>query len=221
MIDPDTEKLKNYIATARRQGVEKLPPEPKLSEEIGVSRGRLRTLLRKVESEGLIWRHVGKGTFVGQRVDPAQGGSAAYSVSVDQVIQARLAVEPQLAALAAMHATGADLQAMDECVEDMAGATTFEHWKELDDSLHRIIASASHNILLLSLYKSLKNEVDYHLKLRVESVFGTAKKAPQRLQTEDEHREIVEAIRDHDPDRAEALMRTHILSVRAKMFGNR
>ncbi|NHN39904.1 FadR family transcriptional regulator [Pseudomaricurvus alcaniphilus] len=221
MTDPDIEKLKSYIAKARRQGVERLPPEPKLSDAIGVSRGRLRTLLRKVESEGLIWRHVGKGTFVGQRVDHLSEGNVAYSVSVEQVIQARLAVEPQLAALAAMHAKSTDIQAMDDCIEAMAGATSFDHWKALDDSLHLIIASASHNVLLVSLYKSLKNEVDYHFKLRVESVFGTEKKAPQRLQTEDEHKAIVDAISLHDPDRAEALMRAHILSVRTKMFGNR
>ncbi|NHN39974.1 FadR family transcriptional regulator [Pseudomaricurvus alcaniphilus] len=221
MIDSDIEKLKDYIASARRQGVEKLPPEPRLSSEIGVSRGRLRTLLRKVESEGLIWRHVGKGTFVGHRVDHFPEGNMAYSISVDQVIQARLALEPQLAALAAMHAKNSDIQAMEASLEAMANATSFEHWKALDDSLHLTIASASHNFLLVSLYKSLKNEVDYHLKLRVESVFGTEKKAPQRLQTEEEHRAIVEAIELHDPDSAEALMCQHILSVRAKMFGNR
>lgn len=221
MPNDEAERLRRYIAEAREQGIERLPPEPRLSEALEVTRGRLRTLLKKVEEEGLIWRHVGKGTFVGQRKDPVVFPSVASSVSVDQVIQARSAIEPQLAALAAMHATTTDLEAMEHCLAEMEAAQDFDNWKALDDRLHRIIADASHNMLMVLLYDTLKSEVALHMQLRMEALFGPVGTSSKREQTEQQHRGFVDAIRMHDPERAERLMRAHIMSVRTKLFGDR
>ncbi|MEL0252207.1 MAG: GntR family transcriptional regulator, partial [Novosphingobium sp.] len=104
MIEEDLGRLKVLLDQTVERGEDRLPPEPKLSEELGVSRGRLRTLLKRLESEGAIWRHVGKGTFVGPR-KLVDSNPVAASFSVDDILQARTALEPQLAALAAIHCT--------------------------------------------------------------------------------------------------------------------
>ncbi len=108
----DLMRLRSYIEASATRGETQLPPEPRLSEVLGVSRGRLRTLLKRVEDDGLIWRHVGKGTFIGQReLSPASPGWAA-DISLGDVMAARQVLEPQLAAQAAIAARAADLTSM-------------------------------------------------------------------------------------------------------------
>lgn len=217
-IDEDVARLRDYIDQLERAGDMRLPPEPKLGERLGVSRSRLRTMLKRLEDEGMIWRHVGKGTFLGPRQLTVDAPSWASSVSVDDFFDARILLEPQLAAQAAVHATPADIQALEGCVSEMAASTSFVQWKRLDDKLHRTIAEATHNALLLMLYDTLRSHVKLALDERMEEVFG-APPAPSQT-TEAEHRAFVEAIRGHNPERAEQAMRDHIIAVRNSLFGS-
>lgn len=152
----DLSRLRDYVDRIARSPSRRLPSEPKLSAELDVSRGRLRTLLKRLEAEGLIWRHVGKGTFVGPRRLTSDDRNWTDSVSVDAFFDARMLLEPQLAAHAALNATAADVVAMESCLADMAGAEAFVPWKQLDEKLHRIIAVATHNVLLLILYDTIR-----------------------------------------------------------------
>lgn len=218
-IEGDLARLREYVDGVAGRGDQRLPSEPRLVEALGVSRGRLRTMLKRLEDEGLIWRHVGKGTFLGPRQVSPDDEDWSASISVDDVIAARLLLEPQLAARAAICATPADLAAMDQCLAEMAGAPSFLQWKRLDDKLHRTIAEATHNGLLLLLYDTLRSQVKLSLDARLEDVFGAT---PGPLETSDAgHRSFVEAIRKHDPERAEAAMRDHLHAVRMLMFGLR
>src|SRR4051812_49164925 len=117
-IEGDLARLRQYVDGVAGRGDLRLPSEPRLVEALGVSRGRLRTMLKRLEDEGLIWRHVGKGTFVGPRQVSPDDEDWSASISVDDVIAARLLLEPQLAARAAIHATPADLAAMDQCLAE-------------------------------------------------------------------------------------------------------
>ncbi|WP_439891152.1 FadR/GntR family transcriptional regulator [Ralstonia sp. 25C] len=219
MIEDDVKRLREYVESVAKGSDLRLPPEPKLSELLGVSRGRLRTMLKYLEDEGLIWRHVGKGTFAGPRDAPADEQSVAASVSVDDIMNARLILEPQLAAQAAVHATPADIATMDACLAQMAETTSFPQWKRLDERLHRTIAQASHNGLLVMLYDMLRSQVKLSLDGRVEAVYGEA--GSPKATTDREHVRVTDAIRVHDPFRAEQAMRDHLLSVRVHLFGLR
>ncbi len=212
-------RLRDYVDRIGRSPSRRLPPEPKLSVELDVSRGRLRTLLKHLEAEGLIWRHVGKGTFAGPR-QPASGDrSWTDTVSVDAYFEARILLEPQLAAQAAIHATSADLATMEACLTEMADATTFVHWKQLDEKLHRVIAAATHNVLLLILYDTMRSQVKLRIEARLAEIFGGVE-APRHA-TDLDHRGIVKAIAAHNPALAEERMRAHLLSVRQALFGSR
>jgi len=219
LIEDDVGRLRDYIDKVAKSGDLRLPPEPKLGDELGVSRGRLRTILKRLEGEGLIWRHVGKGTFVGPREMTPDDQHWSGLISVDNVLEARLLLEPQLAAQAALHATPADLAAIDACLAEMERPPTFLHWKRLDERLHRIVAEATHNPLLMLLYEALRTQVRHNLDARIEQVFGS-ESGPKRT-THEEHADFVEAIRAHDPIRAEKAMRLHLNSVRDHLFGLR
>lgn len=219
MTPDDTQRLLAYIDAADQRGERRLPPEPRLAEALGVTRGRLRTLLQRLEDDQVIWRHVGKGTFIGPRRLAADADSPGVSYSVDDLMDARAVLEPQLAAQAAVHARQDDLAALDECLAEMRDASSLVHWKRLDDRLHRTIAQATHNELLVLLYDSLRTQVQRDLDVRIEAVYGH-ERGP-KAHTNDEHRECVEAIRARDPVRAERTMRDHLRSVREHLFGLR
>jgi len=219
MIEDDVARLRDYVFNASDSGNLRLPSEPKLGDALGVSRGRLRTMLKRLEEEGLIWRHVGKGTFVGARQVALDDVNWSASISVDDVIDARLLLEPQLAAQAAIHATPADIVAMERCMVEMTATTTFLQWKRLDDKLHRAVAEATHNMLLLVLYDTLSAQAKLSLEGRMKQIFG-ALSGPKQT-TEQEHASFIAAIRERDPTRAEQTMREHLLSVRTSLFGLR
>lgn len=217
--DPDEQRLRAFVKETQQAGIPRLPPEPQLSERIGVSRGRLRTLLKRIEDDGLIWRHVGKGTFVGQRQDQPADGNLADYISVDDVMAARLVLEPQLAAQAAIHAKPRDITAMDDCVRAMRSADTFLQWRRLDEKLHRTVAEATHNALLLMVFDAMRAQAKVSLEARMEEIFGRL--SGPASATPDEHLDFIDAIRAHSPERAEQAMRQHIQSVRAALFGLR
>ncbi|MBV7379906.1 FadR/GntR family transcriptional regulator [Maritimibacter dapengensis] len=214
----DLSRLRAFIEGEAERGNNQLPPEPKLAEALDVSRGRLRTLLKRVEDEGLIWRHVGKGTFIGEReIDPTAPEWAA-DVSLGDIMDARRLLEPMLAGQAAINARPADLSAMEKCLTEMETAASYAQWKRLDERLHRLIATATRNPLLLLLHDTLRGQGRSGLDTRLNAVFGqeTAPSATNR-----QHEAIVAAIRNGDPESAENAMREHLTSVREQLFGLR
>ncbi|RDK06269.1 FadR/GntR family transcriptional regulator [Cupriavidus lacunae] len=220
LIDDDVTRLRDYIqARAGTEADLRLPPEPKLCETLGISRGRLRTVLKRLESEGLIWRHVGKGTFIGPRQIQADDASLSAAISMDDLLDARLVLEPQLAAQAAIHATPADIAALEQCLSEMETSGPFMHWKRLDERLHRTVAEATHNALLLLMYDTMRTHVRVNLDSRIEAVYSPM--IGPRKDTDEEHHQLVDAIRAHNPDRAEQAMREHLRSVRTRLFGQR
>jgi GntR family transcriptional regulator len=65
LVDVAEDALRRWLATGRHRSGERLPPEQELSAQLGISRGTLRTALRRLEESGEIVRRQGSGTFVG------------------------------------------------------------------------------------------------------------------------------------------------------------
>ena len=77
LVDVAEDALRRWLATGRHRSGERLPPEQELSGHLGISRGTLRTALRRLEESGEIVRRQGSGTFVG----------AASSWSLDEGLE--------------------------------------------------------------------------------------------------------------------------------------
>ena len=66
LVDIAEDALRTWLATGRHRPGERLPPEQELSVHLGISRGTLRTALRRLEETGEIVRRQGSGTYVGR-----------------------------------------------------------------------------------------------------------------------------------------------------------
>jgi DNA-binding GntR family transcriptional regulator len=142
-----SERLRRYIADSGFDHNARLPPERVLCSTLGVSRGELRKALAELESDSLIWRQVGRGTFVGAR--PVHNlNDVEYLEKLARpikVIEARLAIEPELARLSAIHGAKADFDEIRACSRKCQEARDWRSYEAWDNNFHLAIAKATHN----------------------------------------------------------------------------
>lgn len=187
----------------------RLPAERALATRLGISRTALRKGLGQLEAEGRIWRHVGQGTFVGPRPLQELRGLKLLTrmASPAEVMEARRILEPALTRLAAYRGTLAQIEEMEHCLRKGAAASTIHTFELWDSALHRAIAKASQSKVLLALFDAVN-------ALRDSEAWGKMKEAtltpPRRRHHTRAHEAIVNAIRDRDGAKAEALARQHL-----------
>lgn len=217
---PDTatlsDAIRRWLDTFQTGPTGRLPPERELAETFSVSRAELRKAFDVLEKEGRIWRHIGKGTFLVQ--PPAEAETSeqiAGRTSPLAAMEARTVVEPELARLAALHATSADFIAMRELVTAMRAAPTWAAYAELDWRFHNLIAKATGNVLLIEVQRLL-NDVRRHV------VWGnldqTSLAPAPGYHSFGEHEEILAAIERRDGESAMRAMRGHLRETRAQLL---
>jgi DNA-binding FadR family transcriptional regulator len=193
----------------------KLPTERELVGKLAAPRSAVRRALNTLEGEGLITRHVGRGTYLTDAA-PQPSDGAPPDTSPSEIMQVRLVLEPPVAALAARLATQADLDRITACLEGGGLSDDFESFEVWDAKLHRAIACAAHNGLLMSMFDVMNTA-------RALPVWGSLKRrtsSPERRSCyHDEHTSIVNALADRDPAAAESAMRTHLLHVSDNLLG--
>lgn len=193
----------------------RLPPERELCELIGVSRGGLRKALAVLEAEGVVWRHVGKGTFVGEAVVPDHFDLAAVAARSNptEVMRARQTIEPVLAGEAAHNASALDLQALVDCAAQSRGAKSWRHYETYDNRFHKLIADAAHNSVVSAVFDLLAG-------IRRTVVWNRDRtgRPPPDHHSFAEHDEIAAAIADRDRAAASAAMYRHLVSVERYFF---
>jgi DNA-binding FadR family transcriptional regulator len=210
-------QLRAYLAQRDPPADSRLPAERELSDILGVSRGDLRKALAILERDGQIWRRVGKGTFVGS-------GPIEETVAISEIaartnpadlMRARLIIEPEIAREAALHATPDDVAAMRRSTAQTRAAITWRQYENLDNLLHRQIAQASRNTVLVGLFDALN-------AIRRAVVWGRLRIEPARPPANHhsfaEHDAIVDAIQHRDLDGAANAMRNHLRSVGRRLI---
>lgn len=187
----------------------RLPTERELAERFGCGRRTIRRALEVLEAEGLLWRRQGKGTFAGQPPRAAKGLADEIVDEVDAlaVMEARLGIEPQLAALCARRATAEDvdrLRLLAERTFSSADSDSSELW---DGAMHRLIARIADNPLLLAafdLLDAVRGAEDWQHKRHV------ARNAETKALYHAQHQQIIDAIDARDMEAARSAMTEHL-----------
>lgn len=210
-------RMRDMIAAEDYPLNSRLPPERSLCESMGVTRNALRKALATLEAEGQIWRHVGKGTFVGS---PPVGFSGDVSsitsrTNPSEVMQARLMLEPELARLAALNATQSDVDEMRFCIRKTKGAREWRTYEMWDNRLHRTIARAGGNGCTLALFDMLNGIRRAVTWGRLRSYELGSDRAHHSFA---EHDALVDAIEQRDTELAAERMGAHLRAVRRDLM---
>ncbi len=209
------EQIESAIFGGRLRSGDRLPPERELVRQFSASRVAVREALRTLEHRGLI--DVRHGSSGGHFVRDMDAGLLRRDfttllrlgrVSVIHLAEARLAIEPEIARLAAERATDMDIKALREVVDQRAAmAVTGRPARGLDTDFHRLVAAAAKNPVHAVLTDAL-------MSLEAEVV------APHVALSGDDHGRIAaahhaifEAVATRRPEDARAAMTTHIVDV--------
>lgn len=211
--------LKDFIAENKYGPGDRLPPERELIGQLGVTRNVLRKALDALERDRVIWRHVGKGTFVAGQEDGLDIGALAeigHQITPVKMMRARQCIEAVIAREAAINASRKAVQKIRLAKDRARAAASWEEYERQDDQFHHAIAEATDNILLLAVFDQL-NKV--RRAVAVSTVIRETERPPEHHTSFAEHDRICAAIENRDPKAAHDAMWQHISSVSARLFG--
>lgn len=199
---------------------EKLPTEAAIMEEFGVSRTVVREAISRLQAAGLVATRHGVGTFVvglGEpttfRITPEQLGTLQDVIAV---LELRIGVETESAALAASRRTEENLQALRHALQAFAKAV--QEGRDAvgpDFQFHLEIARATQNHHFIDLMTTLGGMMIPRARLEPPGPLTPEREAYLR-RVNSEHENIVDAIARQDPEAARAAMRTHLANSRER-----
>lgn len=188
-----------------------LPSERDLAQQMGVSRPSVREALIALEVMGLVEVRVGDGVLVCDRRASLAEEADAENSPLEQ-LQARMLLEGEVAGLAAENATPEQLAVLDASLLAMEGMINDRtRFLEEDQRFHMAVVVASGSQTLIDLVEFLWQQRTLPVYRAFEKHFTGAAEQTAVL---DEHRAIVEAIRQRDSRKARSAMRRHIERVR-------
>ena len=178
-----------------------MPTERELASEAGLGRGSIREALRILEAQGLVLTQAGRhgGSVVSRPSDhllvqQIDSYAKTHGLSLQALVDARAAIEPMVAQLAAMHRTEGDLAALRRIADriDAFAASDVGRFLKENVKWHHALAAASHNELLRAFATSISRAMYDVSRLRN---FATA---DVRAVVSKSHRRILAAIEQRD-----------------------
>ena len=183
----------------------RLPTERQLTESLGVGRSTVREALNGLALIGVVEVRHGQGVFVAERTTALPTVFELGTVEARQLHEARAVIEIEIARLAALRRTPEQLEALEALLAD--------HKADLDagrlpvvqaSRFHLLLAEAADNAVLASVLRP-------YFRLMFERGPALYETAPAYARWElEQHRAILDAVRDGDADRASTLMRAHV-----------
>jgi GntR family transcriptional repressor for pyruvate dehydrogenase complex len=202
--------LKEMIVSGELQPGGRLPPERELARQFAVNRASVRQALRALEVMGIVHQRVGDGTYLTNDASTTLSVPLDFLIIVDgisfqELFEARLIVEPELAARAALRRTCEDIAEMENAVAVMKANPDIDAQELADQDLrfHESVWHASGNRVCQRMFSTVHSALSRSLALtsalREEGTPVTA------------HDQICAAIRDGNGERARTLMHEHLL----------
>jgi GntR family transcriptional repressor for pyruvate dehydrogenase complex len=206
--------LREQLLEGRIRNGDRLVPERELALQLGVSRPIVREALRALSMMGVVEIRDRVGTVVRQPDVSVLGDVFAFSLSqvpdaIDDVMQARIALECQAIRLACQRATTADverirsaLDAIEETVDDVTdgGAADF--------AFHEAMVRASRSDTIVQLYAAMSTLLTRSHRDRRQLVGQHHDESMKRTVVED-HRRLLAAVIAGDEDAADQALRRH------------
>jgi len=212
-------QINNLIIEEKLRPGDRLMGEREMACELGVSRTTLREALRTMEFLGWVEIKPGGGTFIrdaqlNEVISPLALALSVEPTRIDELWETRITLEVECAGLAALRASGEDLQRISHALRDMQSSLEdLDAYAKVDMRFHYLITQASHNSMMNRLLQTFVVHILELIKkagpLRFSHDIGG-------LCTIQEHVSIYEAIVDHNAEQARILMRKHLEGSRSE-----
>ncbi|WP_243286203.1 FadR/GntR family transcriptional regulator [Geothrix terrae] len=210
------DQIKHLIAEGKLKPGDKLLAERDLADRFQVSRASVREAIRTLEMLGIIDIRPGEGTFVrGTETDdiirPLAMFLAVERNSLLDMFEMRRIFETATASLAAQRATFEELDQIESMLANMRERLNLqdsEKGEEFDAAFHYAVAEATHNSLLIKLFKTVSEEFAKANSVARRQLYQDNVQNAQRII--DQHSEILQAIRSGSPQKASEAMLAHL-----------
>jgi GntR family transcriptional repressor for pyruvate dehydrogenase complex len=212
--EPVLSRLHQLVEEGTLRPGDKLPSERRIAERFGVGRSSVRDAIRILEARGMVKVRQGGGTVVqafssDALVSELAGTLVRKRALVQELMDVRTIIEPPLSARAAVHATPAQIEHLEEILRRQGRKVQRgERTVDEDTEFHSEIARAAGNRVMLSVLETL-------VGLLTETRRRVVQDQERFRSSLEGHRLVLRAIRRRDADGAEAAMRRHIRSVEA------
>lgn len=188
--------LADALRTAILRGILKggqVLRQEELAASFGVSRMPLREAFRQLEAEGLLTIYPHKGAVV----------TELSALEAQELYEIRLALETTALAKAIPNLTPAHLVRAEKLLNQADGESDIGRWGELNWQFHAALYQAAGRPRLLAMLERLHLSVDRYMRLELAAL-------DYRPRSQAEHRELLQACRQGDSDRALKLLQEHI-----------
>ncbi|WP_163582375.1 FadR/GntR family transcriptional regulator [Gracilibacillus saliphilus] len=188
---------------------DKLPNENELSEELNISRTTLREAIRILVTNGILEIRRGKGTYVKEDIDvnnlEEMGFLAEAKINAKDLYEMRLIFEPEAAYYATIRASDTELKRiLDYGIQIEQKIKHNEDRTDVEQKFHKSIVKATHNEFMEKLMPVLYQAID-------KGVILSKKKELAIKDTINDHKMIMEFMKNRNPEGARSAMKIHIL----------
>ncbi len=188
----------------------KLPGETTLAAQLGVGRSTLREAIRELAGKGVLESRQGAGVFVTALDVTEDWDTVLRRTDIVTVIEARIAIEAEGAALAARRRTPADLRAMWRALAARAERhDSVQDLVDADTAFHRAVVLAAHNDVLTGMF-------DAFVPRSRHAMIDMLRIRPLQDEGADHHAHelLLDAIRSRDTAAAATTSRVHLTSLK-------
>lgn len=189
---------------------DRLPPERELAKRFGASRSSLRPVMKILETVGVISQRVGDGSYLSADASGILSVPLTFLILLDgvtlvELFEARLMIEPELAARAAECASGDDLAAMRRTFPLMASDTA-----NADIAFHDAVCKATRNRICHRMFTAIHQ--GFKQGMEITSRLANPERALEF------HREIYSAIHLRQPEEARRKMTEHLIDAKSVLM---
>ncbi|WP_010296500.1 FadR/GntR family transcriptional regulator [Clostridium senegalense] len=213
------EQIKEMIITGTFKKGDKLPSEREMAESLQVSRTSIREALRELEIMGLIESRQGEGNFIKSSFEntllkPLSTIFLLKESNSDEILELRNIIERGSVVLAAERITDEELGEMELLFDESLKSDLKDTLVDVDIDFHYKIAQASKNFLILSILNAISFLIEAFIKDIRRNVITKEENINMLIQ---QHRDILSALKSHDPVAAEKAMLDHLQYVNTQM----
>ena len=206
-------QLKGAVLSSDFKAGDKLPPERELAEQFQVSRIAIREAVRALENSGFVEIRQGAagGAYVTDLTFEQLAGACldlflANKISIHELHQVRILMEPEVARLATLNATHESKQRLLEAFEaESPPKATVKEDVALGTKVHFILAEMCGNRFLEAIVNSV-------IKLNANLIEELKPNPPNSIHPPGMHGPLVEAVLSGDPEAAAEAMRNHAIA---------